>query len=83
MPNRHQSSTGDEEMKKNLERQLLYIKDVEQITGLHRSTLRRKWGNGQLPKPLLLDSRLVWHSNTINQWIEEAFVKGAISYEQQ
>lgn len=54
------------------ERQLLYINDVEQITGRNRLTLRRWWEKGAFPKPTKLHSSvLAWHSKTIQQWINE------------
>jgi prophage regulatory protein len=58
-----------------LQRKILHIPDIEQMTGFHRSTLRRKWENGQFPRPILLDdTRLVWHIDTVNQWINEKFL---------
>lgn len=66
----------------DFKRKILYINDVEQLTGFHRSTLRRKWKKDQFPKPILLDStRLIWHIDTINQWIEETFSKESTGYD--
>ena len=55
------------------ERQMLYINDVEQITGKNRLTLRRWWMKDHFPKPKKLASSglLVWHAQVIQQWINE------------
>lgn len=64
-------------------RPILYTTDVEKATGLHRSTLRRKWEAGLFPAPTLLDgTRLVWHIDSINQWIDGTFAKGGVHHEE-
>lgn len=51
---------------------LLYIKDVEQIIGRNRLTLRRWWQNGKFPKPTKLNGNvLAWRSETIVVWINQ------------
>jgi len=55
-----------------IDKRILHIPDVEQITGFHRSTLRRWWEDGKFPVPQKLNgTTLVWSTQTINQWIEE------------
>lgn len=49
--------------------QLLYIKDVEQITGRNRLTLRRWWVKGLFPTPYMISNRLTWTTEVIEQWI--------------
>ncbi|KTD02120.1 prophage regulatory protein-like protein [Legionella geestiana] len=50
--------------------QVLFIKDVEQIIGRHRMTLRRWWVQGKFPKPFKLnDSMLSWHHDVIEEWV--------------
>ncbi|HDV6747771.1 AlpA family phage regulatory protein [Legionella pneumophila serogroup 1] len=54
------------------ERQLIYINELEQITGRSRVTLRRWWNKGKFPKPTKLHSSvLVWNALSIQQWINE------------
>ena len=58
--------------KTSFKQQLLFIKDVEQITGFNRVTIRRWWMAGQFPKPVKLNGTvLTWHHDTIIQWINE------------
>lgn len=52
-------------------RQLLYINDLEQITGRNRLTLRRWWKKGLFPKPSKINSVLVWRTEIIQNWINE------------
>lgn len=53
-----------------MQKQLLFINDVEKVIGRSRITLRRWWSNGKFPKPTKLNGTdLVWHADTINQWI--------------
>ncbi|VEG89603.1 helix-turn-helix transcriptional regulator [Legionella spiritensis] len=55
-----------------IEQQLLFIKDVEKITGCNRMTLRRWWIAGNFPKPVKLNgSVLAWHYDIIEQWIND------------
>lgn len=59
-------------MSHELKQEVLYIKDVEHITGRNRLTLRRWWEKGEFPKPIKLHSSvLAWHANTIQAWIND------------
>lgn len=61
--------------------QIAQISHVEEITGFHRSTLRRWWEAGKFPIPQKLNGKtLVWPTHLINQWIEEN-VKGVTHHE--
>lgn len=51
--------------------EILFIKDVERIIGRNRLTLRRWWQKGLFPKPKLINNRLAWHTDSIEQWINE------------
>lgn len=57
------------------EQKILFISDVESMTGRNRLTLRRWWLNDLFPKPILITNRLAWESSTINNWIEKQFNK--------
>lgn len=51
---------------------IYYIKDVEEITGRSRMTLRRWWLKGKFPMPAILHgSRLAWSVKDIEKWINE------------
>ena len=51
--------------------QIVQISHVEEMTGFHRSTLRRWWENGRFPVPHKLNgTTLVWPTQLVNQWIE-------------
>lgn len=53
--------------------QILFMRDVEQIVGRDRLTLRRWWLTGKFPRPVKLnDSVLSWHYVAIEQWIKKA-----------
>ena len=53
-----------------LKQQLLYIKDVELLTGRSAMTLRRWWKQGKFPKPTK-HSVLIWRTDVIEQWINQ------------
>ena len=58
--------------KPQFKQQLLFTKDVEQITGFNRVTLRRWWREGYFPVPVKLNgSVLTWHCDDIHQWIDD------------
>lgn len=60
--------------------QLLYIKDVEQIIGRNRLTIRRWWEKGQFPKPTKLHSNvLAWKVTAIQSWINENIKESRIT----
>lgn len=54
-----------------LKARLYYKKHVEQITNRSIQTLRRWWERNLFPKPTLINSRLAWQSEAINQWINQ------------
>ncbi len=52
--------------------QIAQISHAEEITGFHRSTLRRWWKKGKFPLPHKLNgTTLVWQVETIKQWVKE------------
>ncbi len=55
---------------KNLEAKIYFIKDVEDLTGRSRTTLRRWWDNGLFPKPVHINSRVAWSAQVIEEWIK-------------
>jgi prophage regulatory protein len=51
--------------------------EVEQLTGLSRSTLYNWIATGRFPKPVALGSRLVgWRTSDIAEWLAERQTKG-------
>ena len=57
------------------------ISHVEEMTGFHRSTLRRWWEEGKFPRPQKLNgTTLVWSTQIVIQWIEEN-IKGDANHE--
>ncbi|MGQ3888470.1 helix-turn-helix transcriptional regulator [Legionella sp. CNM-1927-20] len=57
-------------MPQELKQVLLYITNVEQMTGRNRLTLRRWWNKGIFPRPSKINSVLVWRTEVIEQWIK-------------
>lgn len=56
---------------------VLFIPDLERIIGRNRVTLRRWWLTGKFPKPVKLNgTTLAWHSDEIEQWIDQTIVNG-------
>ena len=53
-----------------IKRRLLYMKDIEQLTGKHPIKLRRWWKQGKFPEPTK-HSVLVWRADVVEQWINE------------
>ena len=48
------------------------MKDLEEIIGRNRLTIRRWWEGGKFPPPVKLNgTTLAWHTETINDWIEQ------------
>lgn len=56
---------------RSIQSELYFIRDVEQIIRRDRLTLRRWWQKNKFPKPTLINSRLAWHSQVIEQWINQ------------
>jgi predicted DNA-binding transcriptional regulator AlpA len=51
---------------------LMHRAEVEQMTGFHRSTLRRWWEIGKFPQPSKLNgTTLVWYREDVNEWIRK------------
>ena len=58
--------------KSQFKQEILLTKDVEQVTGINRVTLRRWWADGCFPVPVKLSSGvLAWHYDDIQQWIND------------
>jgi len=56
---------------KGISQKILFITDLEKITGRNRLTLRRWWMDGKFPVPIKLNgTTLAWHAETIHNWIE-------------
>lgn len=49
---------------------IYFIKDVEQIVGRNRLTLRRMWMRGEFPKPIKINNRVAWLSSVVDEWLE-------------
>lgn len=50
---------------------ILRRKDVEELTGLSRSTIYRHVGAGTFPAPIKLTERLIgWRESTISGWMD-------------
>lgn len=57
------------------------IAHVEQMTGFHRSTLRRWWEEGKFPRPQKLNgTTLIWATETVTRWLKEN-VEGGVDHE--
>ncbi|MGR3494070.1 helix-turn-helix transcriptional regulator [Citreimonas sp.] len=53
-------------------------RDVEDITGLSRSTIYRLMSNGEFPKPIKLTGRAVaWPESRISAWLAERHLASA------
>lgn len=64
-----------------LRQKILFIKDVEQIIGRNRLTLRRWWTKDKFPKPVKLnDTVLSWYYEDIEQWINLKMVVRDFSF---
>jgi predicted DNA-binding transcriptional regulator AlpA len=55
----------------SLKPQIYFIKDAEEITRRNRLTLRRWWTKNLFPQPTLINNRLAWHADVIEQWIAQ------------
>lgn len=60
--------------------QIAQIAHLEKITTFHRSTLRRWWEQDKFPRPQKINGSLVWHIDTIYDWIEKN-VKTGVSHD--
>lgn len=50
---------------------IYFIKDAERIVGRHRLTLRRMWIQGKFPHPKMINNRLCWGVQTIEDWLDK------------
>ena len=67
----------NEEVQQLVSQRVLFIPDLEKMIGRNRVTLRRWWLTGKFPRPVKLNgTTLVWHSDEIDQWIEQTIIKG-------
>ena len=56
---------------------LIRIKELEEITGLSRTTIWRLEKNGKFPKKVKISSRLIgWRSSDIENWIKNINKEG-------
>ena len=56
---------------KQFKREVYHTADVENLTGWHRLTLRRRWKKKLFPEPKLIGGHLCWHAEVIRRWIDE------------
>lgn len=57
-----------------LTKKVYFIKDVAHITGRSRQTLRRMWMAGSFPKPKMINNRVAWAAETIDEWIRKVLI---------
>lgn len=51
---------------------ILRRQEVEQLTGLSRSTLYRQVRRGAFPSPVRITERLIgWHESAIRAWLDQ------------
>jgi predicted DNA-binding transcriptional regulator AlpA len=68
---------GTKKMKTQLRQQLYFIKEVEQLIGRDRQTLRRWWTAHKFPKPTLVSNRLAWPVSLIDCWLNHIINKSS------
>ena len=64
----------------SLKPKIYFIRDAEEVTRRNRLTLRRWWQKKLFPTPSLINNRLAWDAEVIEQWIKEnlqGFTNGA------
>jgi len=54
-----------------MDKRIIFIKTVEEKTGLHRQTLWRYWQAGKFPKPRKIETQNCWLESDIDKWIDE------------
>jgi len=60
-----------------ISQKILFIPDLEKMIGRNRVTLRRWWLTDKFPRPVKLNgTTLAWHSDAINEWIEQTILNG-------
>lgn len=56
---------------------LLRRQDVQRLTGLSKSGLYKRMGEGSFPRPIKLGYRTaVWPEKTVHAWINEQIERG-------
>lgn len=55
----------------SLKPKIYFIRDAEEVTRRNRLTLRRWWQKKIFPTPSLINNRLAWEAEVIEQWIKE------------
>ena len=59
-----------------MRQKLLRMKNVEQVTGLHRSTIYRMEKKGKFPKRIHIGGYIVaWPESMIQEWIKQQIEK--------
>lgn len=56
-------------MKVTEKRKIYWLREASEKIGRPAITLRRWWNSGKFPKPSLVNSRLCWPSEIIDEWI--------------
>ena len=54
-----------------MNKQIIFIKTVCEMTGLHKQSIWRYWKNGKFPVPRKIESRNAWYLHEIEQWQAE------------
>lgn len=66
-----------ESIQPRIAQKILFIPDLERMIGRNRVTLRRWWLTDKFPRPVKLNgTTLAWHSDEIDQWIEQTILNG-------
>ncbi len=66
-----------EGIQQRISQKVLFIPDLEKMIGRNRVTLRRWWLTDKFPRPVKLNgTTLAWHSDEIEQWIEQTILNG-------
>lgn len=61
----------------DIQQKVLFVPDLEKMIGRNRVTLRRWWLTGKFPRPVKLNgTTLAWHSDAIEEWIEQTILNG-------
>ncbi len=55
----------------SLKPKIYFIRDAEEVTRRNRLTLRRWWQKKLFPLPSLINNRLAWDAEVIDQWIKD------------
>ena len=56
----------------SLKPKIYFIRDAEKVTRRNRLTLLRHWRQKKLfPTPSLINNRLAWDAEVIDQWIKD------------